>query len=195
MNLIASMTWKRNFLSCFKAGQVLDFYGPICVMVGECGSGKSTILRALVNGGSQIVRIDYQLRLPIHYHDFENGSPRIKPISACANDDELIVCTRAVSMSHGQSNLILIEELDDAENKLILLDEPESGLSPKNCRELYRTMELATKRGCHFIIATHSPVLALMAESILDLGEMRRRSALGWLDEAGVNIPNLPTFD
>jgi len=63
-----------------------------------------------------------------------------------------------LKQSHGQSFIDIIEHqlIDD---NLYLMDEPEAALSPSNQIKLLKLINKYSKRGCQFIIATHSPLL------------------------------------
>lgn len=187
--MIASIRWNHDFLSCFKQGQQLYLPGPICLLVGECGSGKSTLLRLLSKGSNLVADVEYGEALPAFLHDFERDSPRTRPMSSWRNADDAAACLSSAQMSHGQANLRLLEELNDKSDCLLLLDEPESGLSPSAVVRLTsKIQEAAFKRGCRIVCATHSPLMALLVGQVFDLGQMRERKATDWLADQGVEM-------
>lgn len=68
--------------------------------------------------------------------------------------------------SHGESYLdFFSSRIKD--NQLYLLDEPETPLSIQNQLTLTAMIIEATKRGCQFLIATHSPILAAINNAII----------------------------
>ena len=68
--------------------------------------------------------------------------------------------------SHGESYLDFFSSRI-RDNQLYLLDEPETPLSIQNQLTLTAMIIEATKRGCQFIIATHSPILAAIPFSLI----------------------------
>ncbi|MCD8527997.1 MAG: AAA family ATPase [Candidatus Pacebacteria bacterium] len=52
----------------------------------------------------------------------------------------------------------MIDVIDKMHNTLVVLDEPESGLSLRNQFIFLKTIQAATQRGCQFLIATHAPL-------------------------------------
>jgi predicted ATPase len=68
--------------------------------------------------------------------------------------------------SHGESYLdFFSSRIKD--NQIYLLDEPETPLSTQNQLTLTAMIMNATKRGCQFIIATHSPIIAAIPNALL----------------------------
>jgi excinuclease ABC subunit A len=53
---------------------------------------------------------------------------------------------------------------------LLLLDEPDSGLSPDECRQLVKTMKKHLARGHAAIVISHHPLMMCAADYLLDLG-------------------------
>lgn len=160
----------KKDVRCFRAGQVFDLPLPICVLVGESGSGKSTLLRMMMNEGDwcEVEGTDHKRFI----FDFEFDSPRIKPFGLMDNNQKVIALA-SVMVSHGQSNWKLLEEINQAENSMILLDEPETALSPRKCHRLWDMISKAAKRNCQFVIATHSPILIDRSAKVFDLESLR----------------------
>jgi predicted ATPase len=75
--------------------------------------------------------------------------------------------------SHGESFLALVE--NRLKSGLVLLDEPESALSPQRQLRLLAAMAALVDRGdVQFIVATHSPILLTFPEAdILDFDDPR----------------------
>ena len=68
--------------------------------------------------------------------------------------------------SHGESYLdFFSSRIKD--NQIYLLDEPETPLSVQNQLTLMAMILEASERGCQFIIATHSPILAAIPKAII----------------------------
>ncbi|MBN2877183.1 MAG: AAA family ATPase [Bacilli bacterium] len=68
--------------------------------------------------------------------------------------------------SHGEAYLDFFSSRI-RDKQIYLLDEPETPLSVQNQLTLMAMILEATKRGCQFIIATHSPILAAIPDSLI----------------------------
>lgn len=138
----------------------------INLLVGDQGCGKSTLLRMLQKNSK-----DLKLDLAEHvirdsvqsfYFDSEKDNPRMKNpelYTTPSGQDVGIGVGGAVASrfkSHGEiMQLMVLDLLTTAENCVVLLDEPESGLSITNQFRLIREISAAVERGCQFFIATH----------------------------------------
>jgi predicted ATPase len=97
-----------------------------------------------------------------YYFDSEHDNPRVKDIKSYSTPAGMSRgygvgnAIRSKFMSHGEvlENLI-ITPLLKAKNCVIMLDEPESGLSLKNQFKLINLINLAVKNKCQLFIATH----------------------------------------
>ncbi len=69
-------------------------------------------------------------------------------------------------VSHGESYLEFFSSRI-RDNQIYLLDEPETPLSNQNQLSLLAMIMEATKKGCQFIISTHSPILTSFPEAII----------------------------
>ena len=170
-----------------------SFHKDMTILVGENGSGKSTILEALAlglgfsaEGGSkdhifetehttsslhEILKIRRGLSKPrdsffLRAESFYNFSSFI--------DNEGSPSRYGGSlhqMSHGESFLSLLVERFEG-NGLYILDEPEAALSPqRQLSALVRIHDLI-QNNSQFVIATHSPILMAYPEArIIQLDE------------------------
>lgn len=136
------------------------------LFVGNQGCGKSTMLKLLQQNHK-----DLRLTLGEHlktteissfYFDTEKDNPRMKDLHEYTNPNgtskgmgvKSAILTRWES--HGQTmERMVIDLMERAENCVILLDEPESGLSITNQFRLIESIKNAVKRNCQFFIATH----------------------------------------
>ena len=136
------------------------------LLVGNQGCGKSTLLKLLQQNHK-----DLQLVLSNHakekgvgsfYFDTEKDNPRIKDpeifTTIQGNDKGIGYGGALVSrfLSHGEVlQGFIINPLLKAKDCVILLDEPESGLSITNQFKLIEAINTAVKNNCQLFIATH----------------------------------------
>lgn len=173
---------------------VLEFHKPVTFLVGENGTGKSTLLEAIAvasgfnpEGGSRDFNFsthDTHSEL-YHYLKLIRSIPPLDGFflraesfynAASYLDDSGSDMWRygGVSFheqSHGEAFLALVTHRF-AGSGLYLLDEPEAALSPMKIMTLICAIDDLVKRNSQFIIATHSPVLmAYPNAQILQLTE------------------------
>ncbi|GGL58863.1 AAA family ATPase [Planomonospora parontospora] len=173
---------------------------PVTFLVGENGSGKSTIIEAIADacgvnseGGKagtryastgpatalgEILDVDFTvagLRL--------TRGPRLKRRVFFLRAETLVNLGRAVSglpgywerhldeQSHGEGFLTVLERMVTGPG-IYLMDEPEAALSFHSCLRLVGLMDQVVREGGQIICATHSPILTgLPGAHILELGD------------------------
>jgi predicted ATPase len=171
-------------------GLTLD--APVTFFVGENGSGKSTLLRALAhrcdihiwentersrashNAHAERLCECLDLRWthgPVAGSFFAADLFRgfAERLDAWAASDPGLYGyfggTPLTEQSHGQCNMAFFENRFRVPG-LYLLDEPESGLSPRRQLELRQILDAAGRSGhAQFIVATHSPLLLALPGS------------------------------
>lgn len=169
-------------------GNALDFDCPVTFLVGENGTGKSTLLEGIAvacgfnpEGGTRnfsfstrdthsdlgeyltpvrkrYPRDGFFLRAESFYNVATNIDKMDEEPSSCPR---LIDSYGGVSLhnqSHGESFLALVQNRFGGEG-LYLLDEPEAALSPSRLLTLMGEMDQLVKANSQFIVATHSPIL------------------------------------
>lgn len=159
--------------------------------VGENGSGKSTLLEAIAvamglnpEGGSR--NIQFALRpseSPLHgYLKTVRGTRRARTSYFLRAESFFNVATYVDSnadalaahggvslheQSHGESFLTLVMKRFYP-NGFYILDEPEAALSPQSqLALLLRLHELVMLKGCQVIVATHSPIVLALPDSLI----------------------------
>ena len=188
-----------------KAGR-LEFTHDVTFLVGENGTGKSTLLEAIAvacgfnaEGGTRnfrfstkdthsglhealtVVRSAYPkdgffLRAESLY----NAASYIDALDADL-PEEMRISTRLYGgslhgKSHGESFLALVQNRFRGQG-LYFLDEPEAALSPMRQLTLLAQMDALVKEGAQFIVATHSPILmAFPGAEVLEITENGMRA-------------------
>ena len=136
------------------------------LFVGNQGCGKSTLLTLMQQNHSdiklQLTKQASTTGVTSLYFDSEKNNPR-------TSDPNLYVTANGVSrgigyggalrsrfMSHGEVlENFTVNPLFEAKDAVILLDEPESGLSITNQMRLIDAIKTAAKNNCQLFIATH----------------------------------------
>ena len=166
----------------------LTFNAPVTFLVGENGTGKSTLLEAIAvaygfnaEGGSRNFNFagnQTHSELWEHLQIGKQGFPkdgfflRAESLyNVASNIDELdkqpavsppiIDGYGGVSLheqSHGESFLSIVQNRFFGDG-LYILDEPEAALSPMRLLTLLSEMNDLVNKNSQFIIATHSPIL------------------------------------
>lgn len=159
----------------------LSFSSPVTFLVGENGTGKSTLLEAIAvacgfnaEGGTR----------NFHFSTRDTHSPLCQAITVARTDyprdgfflraesfynvatyidtmPDLAPSYGGVSLheqSHGESFLALMEHRFGGRG-LYLLDEPEAALSPTRMMSLLVLLHRLVEEHSQFVIATHSPIL------------------------------------
>jgi predicted ATPase len=183
----------------FVARKTLDltFSNPVTVIVGENGTGKSTLLEAIATacgfnpeGGSADHRFGGAQRPPLADHLRFSWLPKVSRgffmraesfFSLASYIDELAREHPSAhasyggkslhQQSHGEAFLALFENRFGRDS-IYVLDEPEAALSPSRQLVFLRVLRMIERRNCQVILATHSPILmAYPGAGILSIEE------------------------
>jgi predicted ATPase len=177
---------------------VLPFHPQVTFLVGENGAGKSTLLEAIAvasglnaEGGSvnftfatrashsplgECVRLAKALTRPrdsyfLRAESFYNVATEIERLDQGPGGPPIIDGYGGRSLheqSHGESFFSLFKNRF-RDNGLYLLDEPEAALSPTRQVEFLVLMHDSVRRGCQFVIATHSPIILAYPDARIHL--------------------------
>ena len=170
----------------------LDFHPAVTFLVGENGSGKSTVLEAvadmeglLAEGGSR------NMADPLK-EEFDTALGRtLRPLRGpglMGKSDAFFLRAESFynvanyiernglggsygdrplhEISHGESFLALLEHRFRG-NGLYLMDEPESALSPNRQLAFLALLHDYVSDGSQFLIATHSPILMAYPHAVI----------------------------
>lgn len=170
------------------AGNALDFDRPVTFLVGENGTGKSTLLEAVAvacgfnpEGGTRNFSFSTRAthsplgeyltparrRYPrdgffLRAESFYNVATNIDQMDEAPSLGPRVIDsyggTSLHHQSHGESFLALVQNRFGGKG-LYLLDEPEAALSPSRLLTLMGEMDALVKADSQFVVATHSPIL------------------------------------
>jgi predicted ATPase len=142
----------------------IDFRPGVNIIVGENGSGKSTLLMLLTKKiETGLVSLDHD-RDRFRFFDSEKDNPRIsnKPLM----NDTAVFQIVSHFVSHGETLLpIILAQKDFIQSgEIILVDEPESGISLSNQLKIVDSFNHMAKTN-QLIIVTHSyPIIKSQKE-------------------------------
>lgn len=197
-NLIVSENKGENIfpynLPIFKNGLKMEFKKPITFIIGDNGTGKSTLLESIaykigfnVLGGNKNhsyynSKVNDNLKLAdnmkliwdnktsngffFRAESFLNFSEYLEDM-AIENGKGMFSAYGGKSLikqSHGESFLALFQ--NKFQDGIFILDEPEAALSAERQLSLIAIISDLCRSGkCQFIIATHSPLLITLPNS------------------------------
>ena len=156
----------------FLPGQVFNFTEPITVLVGDIGVGKSTMLK-LIATEDPAVLINRTCK-NIIWWDSELGNPRTRNFEIL---DFFLQYVNNIEISQEEKlkigkivkDFLVLESIKSHTGSLILLDEPDSGLSIKKVEEFVKIIRSTIEYGTEYIIATHSPVLISKVSKVFNM--------------------------
>jgi len=169
---------KEGIYICFFEGDAFEFK-DITLLVGDQGCGKSTLLgliKEVFNDPDKdwisVDKKDSGIDKLILFNS-ENDGPRSGPANPNDGQDMLFRLQSHFS-SHGETLLPIIKEVENLENTIILLDEPETALSLRSQFAIIEVFKTALKNNNQIIIATHNlEFMKAFPDNILSLEHMK----------------------
>jgi predicted ATPase len=180
----------KRYLKSFRLNEVyqkikpfyFEFKSGLNVIVGENGSGKSTLLHLLQvhEKNNKITTVDVT---PVEYRffDTEKQNPRISTDIYSFKDIRTGIALRFVS--HGEAMLALLKSTQTFNDLLIMVDEPEAGLSLQNQKKILELFNKATENNCQIIAITHSYVFIKSAKEVFSMDEKKWISSENYLED------------
>jgi predicted ATPase len=180
-------------LAAIRGLEKLVFHPKVTFLVGENGTGKSTLLEALADsvglnaeGGSAnfnfatrashsdlaaCLRVAKTVSLArdsyfLRAESFYNVATEIERLDADGSLRSAYGGRSLHEQSHGESFFALLRHRFRG-NGLYLMDEPEAALSPTRQLEFLSIVHDYCKLGAQFVIATHSPIIMAYPEACI----------------------------
>lgn len=184
------MIYVRNLqlLSAYRCLKpfTIEFRDDLNVLVGENGSGKSTLLELLHKGEEEkLVRLDRLEGFDFYYMDTERMNPRVKDVQL-APHGKVGSYLSSHFRSHGEVMLPMLRGTRSMRNALVLLDEPEAGLSIKNQGLVLKALWKSMTQRCQVIVATHSYVIIRSVQDVYSMDSMKWISSSDYLKGVGL---------
>jgi predicted ATPase len=164
---------------CFKAGDRFDFRPGVNLLVGDQGSGKSSLIGALQGVGLKDPPHKFKhLRegtiieataCETYFFDFEKDNVRTKGHFG----ENMVFQVSSMFHSHGETNIAMIDSLQAVDDCLVMLDEPDMALSVRTCRLLVKRLMEVADRGGQVIAAVHNPIVIQAFNEVLSLEHRR----------------------
>jgi ATPase subunit of ABC transporter with duplicated ATPase domains len=161
----------REYKKLFNKGSVFESNGGVNVLVGDNGCGKSSLIGYIVR---EVEGLKYL------FIDLEQSNPKVSspaPKSGVSYSIGEISNKFMWSVeSHGETRegvLKSILSLDFSETELLILDEPEQGLSLKNQAKYFKALE---DMDTEVILITHSKMFIELTDKVFDVETMK------WID-------------
>ncbi len=178
-NKLISIKFKKKH-RCFKKGATIEFKDNLTLLVGDQGVGKSTILKTLQNFNNykDTIAIKTNGNVSTLSFDTEKDNPRMQ---GSFGEDPLFQVTSMFS-SHGETILPLMKHITKEKDRLIMIDEPESGLSIRSQYKLVKFFKKAVKNKCQLLVATHSIAIIQSYKEVFNLEIMKYQSSKDFIN-------------
>ncbi|MFA5071209.1 MAG: AAA family ATPase [Candidatus Pacearchaeota archaeon] len=171
--MLESATFLKDY-RCFKEGFSLSFRKGINVLVGDQGTGKSSLLQLLgepckKEDRKEFLKIKTSEKMSTAYFDTEKHNPRLRGPNPNGTSEAYLAGIQMMWMSHGEVNNIVLSHLPKKTPALILVDEPDTALSPKSIVKLVGTYQDLSLKGYQFIVSIHNPLFMSLVGEVLDI--------------------------
>lgn len=177
---------------CFKE-EVFDFRAGVNLLVGDQGTGKSSLYQAITVCGIQKPKSVYlpsreSVPAMIVYKgdpirvcafDFEHDNHRTKTWF----DDDIGFHVAAMYHSHGEMVMAMIDAwLSINEPMIVLADEPDMALSIRSCYRLVEAFQHVAKQGGQVFASAHNPIVIMGFEEVLSLEHRKWMSSREFIE-------------
>lgn len=161
----------HEYKKLFKKDDIFETKLGINIIVGDNGCGKSTLMRELIQHNIDYIR---EHKLQVYHIDMEKANPKISkpnPERGIAyNLQEIQNIFMWNVESHGETREGVLMSILQQPFDILLLDEPEQGLSLRNQLRCLNKLKETNKP---VIVNTHSKVLIENVEEVFDVETMK----------------------
>ncbi len=174
--MIQSITFTEKW-RCFEPGDKFDFVSGVNLLVGDQGCGKSSLMSAIRNNSmklsiqdrdwsrTSVANVITNGKTDCFKFDFEKDSYR----SQKAFGVHAMLQVASGWLSHGESNRIILNNLNGVKGSVIFMDEPDMALSIRSIYALIKQIKRWAKDGNQIILAVHNPIMIESFTSVLSL--------------------------
>lgn len=144
---------------CFKAKDEVEFAPGVNLIVGDQGTGKSTLIDCIRQAEryKDTIKCYAKGRVQTASFNFETDNCRGKSVFDDSKD--MMMQVSMLFMSHGQVTNGIVAGLPKLANTLVMLDEPDLALSIRSARKLVGLLKQAAENNAQIIAAVHHPVV------------------------------------
>lgn len=160
---------------CFKAGDRFEFRPGVNLLVGDQGSGKSSLIGAIRGVGLKDTpgKFEHLKETTIakadacrtYFFDFEKDNVRTQSHFV----KNIMFQVASMHKSHGETNIAMLNSLKEADDCLVMMDEPDMALSIRTCALLVKRFKELESRGSQVIAAVHNPIVIEAFDEVLSL--------------------------
>lgn len=166
----------RSYKRLFKKGDEFEIKKGLNILVGDNGCGKSTLIKEVVklfkSKKNRIIMVDMETtNVNVKKPNPENG--------ILYTPHEIMNHFMWAAESHGETREGVLKSLLSLDFDLLILDEPEQGLSLRNQRKYFNELKALGK---DVIIITHSKVFVEESEEIFDVETMKWIKSIDYLE-------------
>lgn len=181
--MLKQVTFKNDF-RCIKAGEVFTFLPGVNLIVGDQGSGKSSLLAGIRKTAITDAVVDDKAGFV--FCDFEKQNPRMAGLPNTRNGDFYKACVLTHFASHGEVIKDLFASCPDSD--IAILDEPDQGLSAKSIVALVKTLKKWENEGTQVLVVCHNPVLIAAFEQVYSMEHRKWMLSTDFLSDAGISV-------
>ena len=186
---IKKVTFTEDF-RCFSKSAVIEFGPGVNIIVGDQGTGKSSLYTCIQEAATSKTAADKEHSvlkvkgdpIGVFAFDFEKDNHRTSSYFSPQLPMDFQAEMRFIS--HGEYAKTMFYQVKTAKKALLLMDEPDTALSPRSCLHLAKMFQrLVDKQDCQVIVMCHNPILFMSQEEVYNLEEMAWINAADYLQK------------